>query len=270
MPRLSCQVVFFEKNGLRHGGFDLPFPLNTCTVKELQWNMSSDVLLVWSVLIETEGGSAVDCLQLWTIGNYHWYLKQSFRFPRAQPDAITACLWSLKDPFVLYLADQSGKLTILEWIWDTCRYNFTKKKYYTLKNLNGSYFRRSTDVSSTVAVIDGSKVLLTPFATSVVPPPSSTHALAFDAFINQVRFQSSTPSSYQLAVVTDRKVLAIFTSDPTNPSAAPTLRKTCDLPFSLFACFFWAGREHLAAVEFARINDVITQIFLSFFWLKLF
>ena len=63
-------VVFFERNGLRHGQFSLrltPEQLQLTTQHiRLSWNSDSTVLAV----------IMADCTQFWTMGNYHWYLKQ--------------------------------------------------------------------------------------------------------------------------------------------------------------------------------------------------
>lgn len=62
-------VVFFERNGLRHGQFTIrstePLDKPSLDIK-LDWNGDSTVLAV-------SFGSTV---QLWATGNYHWYLKQ--------------------------------------------------------------------------------------------------------------------------------------------------------------------------------------------------
>lgn len=61
-------VVFFERNGLRHGQFSLrdptERPLKNDKIK-LEWNSDSTVL---GVILD-------DRTQFWTTGNYHWYLK---------------------------------------------------------------------------------------------------------------------------------------------------------------------------------------------------
>jgi len=63
-------VIFFERNGLRHGQFTLRISseeLNTSVSSiKLAWNSDSSVL---AVILESS-------VQLWTMGNYHWYLKQ--------------------------------------------------------------------------------------------------------------------------------------------------------------------------------------------------
>lgn len=65
----SVDVIFFERNGLRHGEFSLRAPQDRNPAAEqigLEWNSDSTVLAV----------TFHDRVQLWTTGNYHWYLKQ--------------------------------------------------------------------------------------------------------------------------------------------------------------------------------------------------
>ena len=64
------RVVFFERNGLRHGQFDLRLNQEDrsawASQISLNWNVDSSVLAV----------RYHDRIQLWTMGNYHYYLKQ--------------------------------------------------------------------------------------------------------------------------------------------------------------------------------------------------
>jgi elongator complex protein 1 len=66
-------VVFFERNGLRHGQFSLRLTEAQRQLPGrhigLSWNSDSTVLAV----------IMADCIQLWTMGNYHWYLKQEIK-----------------------------------------------------------------------------------------------------------------------------------------------------------------------------------------------
>lgn len=63
-------VVFFERNGLRHGQFELRLTeeerSSWASNLHLSWNIDSTVLAV----------RFKDRVQLWTMGNYHYYLKQ--------------------------------------------------------------------------------------------------------------------------------------------------------------------------------------------------
>ena len=71
---MFSQIIFFERNGLRHGEFLLP---NTADlmVEEVCWNNDSTVLAVWLKSL-SETAKIVHKLQLWTTRNYTWYLKQ--------------------------------------------------------------------------------------------------------------------------------------------------------------------------------------------------
>lgn len=93
-------VVFFERNGLRHGEFDLRpassgtngqanpgTPNRDYKIRELAWNTDSNVLAVWKETAEEDVGvypgylrsenySDRPPVQLWTIGNYHWFCAQ--------------------------------------------------------------------------------------------------------------------------------------------------------------------------------------------------
>ena len=93
-------VVFFERNGLRHGEFGIrSVDLGSndgnerlrwgYRVRELSWSSDSNVLALW---VESGGGDigmplhtiychilSIDLVQLWTTGNYHWYLLLIYR-----------------------------------------------------------------------------------------------------------------------------------------------------------------------------------------------
>ena len=48
------EIIFFERNGLAHGGFTLPFALNQMKVMGIYWNLDSSVLCVWSEKVGSE------------------------------------------------------------------------------------------------------------------------------------------------------------------------------------------------------------------------
>ena len=70
--KISPQIIFWERNGLRHGEFDLPTAQdNTQTsVQTLSFNMESTILAVHCTI---DGLSQV---LLYTRSNWHWYCKQ--------------------------------------------------------------------------------------------------------------------------------------------------------------------------------------------------
>ena len=87
------EVVFFERNGLRHGQFDLRLrkeDMSSWASKiELQWNVDSTVLAV----------CFLDRIQLWTMGNYHYYLKQEIVLCSPSDSAeIQSLIWHPEKP----------------------------------------------------------------------------------------------------------------------------------------------------------------------------
>ncbi|KAL1719857.1 IKI3 family-domain-containing protein [Schizophyllum commune] len=163
-------IVFFERNGLRHGEFGLTLgsPPDSRVgqgppkeagerrwghkVRELCWSPDSNVLAVW---IER---NEYDSVQLWTTGNYHWYLKQEVQTPRDV--RLTSVQWHPESPLNLVLTT-SNLIMRRVYAWDTCT------------SLTGP-----PDDTGTVAVVDGSQLLLTPFRIQNVPPPMSSHKLS--------------------------------------------------------------------------------------------
>ncbi|KAG1866975.1 pol II transcription elongation factor [Suillus tomentosus] len=139
-------VVFFERNGLPHGGFNLRDDRNS-RIKHLAWSSDSNVL---AVLIERVDG---DVVQLWTTGNYHWYLKQEISAPLST--RFTSINWHPEVSTRLLL---TSPLQIIQqdYTWETCA---------------------GAKDTGCVGVIDGQKILLTPFRTQNVPPPMSSHQL---------------------------------------------------------------------------------------------
>ena len=59
-------LVFYERNGLRHGQFNTRMNPETEIIDNLTWSSDSETLLF----------QLKDRIQLWTTKNYHWYLKQ--------------------------------------------------------------------------------------------------------------------------------------------------------------------------------------------------
>jgi elongator complex protein 1 len=85
-------VVFFERNGLRHGQFSLrlsPEEMQTSGQHiTLSWNQDSTVLAV----------ILADSIQFWTMGNYHWYLKQEIKTKHADTSSSSPLVWHQEKP----------------------------------------------------------------------------------------------------------------------------------------------------------------------------
>lgn len=108
IQRLSdhADVVFFERNGLRHGQFTLRVPDNIPGAAgnlALEWNSDSTVL---AVIFK-------DRVQLWTTGNYHWYLKQEIVTGQSSAEQGQSQLplfsWHAEKP-LLFAASTPGML----------------------------------------------------------------------------------------------------------------------------------------------------------------
>lgn len=103
----SVKVLFFEKNGLRHGQFDLRLDkqdLSTWASQiSLNWNVDSSVLAV----------RYNDRVQLWTMGNYHYYLKQEiFLYSKEKCPQPVSLKWHPEKPLHFTLHGQ-GELFVL-------------------------------------------------------------------------------------------------------------------------------------------------------------
>jgi elongator complex protein 1 len=87
-------IVFFERNGLSHGSFNLPQV--DCIVHELYWNFDSTVL---AVFVQHQQHYY---LQLWTTGNYHWYMKQCIPFDNYLKNVV----WDPENPLKLHVLEK--------------------------------------------------------------------------------------------------------------------------------------------------------------------
>ncbi|KAG9546977.1 IkappaB kinase complex, IKAP component, partial [Aureobasidium melanogenum] len=161
-------VVFFERNGLRHGEFSLRLSAEDmeswASAITLAWNSDSTVLAV----------SFKDRVQLWTMGNYHYYLKQEiFADDTTEAESLAVrTAWHPEKP--LYLSASSGNsLQMLSYV-------FTVPKSSTTP---------PHDLGLT-CVIDGLNLKITPLRVANVPPPMAFAELelganAIDVAVNQ-------------------------------------------------------------------------------------
>ncbi|XP_046821517.1 elongator complex protein 1 isoform X2 [Vespa crabro] len=167
-------VSFFEKNGLKHREFLLPFETKNVTVKEIFWSPDSDILTVWS----EENNSII--LQLWTEKNYYWYLKQTFNFSIDNP--LLYGTWSCRT--------NCGKTLILLTPQNVLTYSFQ----WTINHSKG----QSSKDKAVVAVIDGKKALLTGFKVGIIPPPMAHQTLELSEPINAIVFAPNVKSTESL------------------------------------------------------------------------
>ncbi|GAB9467428.1 Elongator complex protein 1 [Globisporangium polare] len=183
-------VVFFERNGLRHGEFALPADYRApgFRVKQVGWNIDSDVLAV-----ALESTTSPDqqqhrsVVQLWTRNNYHWYLKQE-RHLHSEDKRLVHFAWDDEKANKLHLLTSSGSSSTVpvllqeEFVWDVSRVE---------RNVLSAVANTTKPIVVT-GVIDGNKLLLTPLHQALVPPPFALHQVEFPAAINSVVFDSQS------------------------------------------------------------------------------
>ncbi|KAI0076404.1 IkappaB kinase complex IKAP component [Panus rudis PR-1116 ss-1] len=197
-------LVLFERNGLRRGEFEIQTALAKPSgnqvgksetsdkkwgyrVKEVGWSSDSNILSIW---VEKDAG---DIVQLWTTGNYHWYLKHEITAPptpEGQPGRFTSVTWHPENASNLVLTTTTQVIQ-RTYAWET---------YASRSKPPGD--------SGSVAVLDGASILLTPFRSQNVPPPMSAYQLT----VPQSPFAPVLPQSVpvHLSFSQKRDVLAIL------------------------------------------------------------
>lgn len=91
----EVNIIFFERNGLRHGQFSLRL-----TTQEMK-DWASSIELFWNIDSSALAVCFRDRIQIWTMGNYHYYLKQEFRerSPVVNQSEAMAICWHPETPF---------------------------------------------------------------------------------------------------------------------------------------------------------------------------
>ncbi|KAF2013672.1 elongator complex protein 1 [Aaosphaeria arxii CBS 175.79] len=191
----KTQVVFFERNGLRHGQFDLrlsPEELQSLTTPlRVHWNNDSNVLAV----------TYPQKVQLWTMSNYHYFLKQEIELPEAAMSAITT-RWHSERPLAVTVAT-SDSLQVLD---------------YTQATAGGSTVPPND--LGVVAVIDGLTLKVTPLRIANVPPPMSFLQIPLEKKAVDVAI-SATNS--RIAVISNSDVSVYSLDLHKRPVPKPTL-----------------------------------------------
>ncbi|KAK4012972.1 hypothetical protein OUZ56_025220 [Daphnia magna] len=175
------QVAFFEKNGLRHGEFDFPVGQQ---VLESYWNGDSTIL---AMIIRFD--QDVYGLQLWTMANYHWYMKHFCPFEKG-----------LRPLWVMWDVIETNRLHII-----VSNGTYVMTDYQPIVT-------SSTDLTSSdpacIAVVDNCKLKITFLRESIVPPPMCGWEIEFSSSIHSVDLLSSFSS--RLSVLTHSGLVHFF------------------------------------------------------------
>lgn len=151
-------LVFYERNGLRHGQFNLRVDPHEEVVRNITWSSDSEILLI----------QYKDRVQLWTTKNYHWYMKQELfasdiLFTKFHPEK----------PSNFMIGTISG-IQIID---------------LTYKIVTGPT-RFGNDLGMTL-VTDGAIAKITPISVANVPPPMSLRELNVPGNINDLAVSKS-------------------------------------------------------------------------------
>ena len=186
VPQLRSDGIYvvslFEKNGLKHKEIMLPFKNEDQIVSNLIWSNDSEILVV-----EVEKKQRkTSCLYIYTIGNYHWYVKHYIEYE----NRIVSQKWdsNYSEGRTLHVLLDNGDYHIY-------RFEFGIDSS-TCQNI---------DDEAIVAVIDDKNVLLTNFRGAVIPPPMCNYSLKREHNVDSITFlkNSSTDFSCNNFLVVD-------------------------------------------------------------------
>ncbi|PQE09763.1 iki3 family protein [Rutstroemia sp. NJR-2017a WRK4] len=234
-------VVFFERNGLRHGQFSLRLTPEQRQLPDqhinLAWNSDSTVLAV----------IMADCTQLWTMGNYHWYLKQEIKNHHAGPLSTNPVVWHPEKPLRVLLA-ASDSVDMAEYILATARGSLAPPHDFGV-----------------VAVIDGQTLKVTPFRTANIPPPMALHEVTVHSNAIDVAI---TADASRIAVL-HQTGISMFEWDVSKGAAsAPALsgRFTFEKgssPVAIYQQICFSGKEEVLVLGRNETSSTIQGYYFS-------
>lgn len=227
-------VVFFERNGLRHGEFSLRLTQEQRQLPnqhiKLAWNSDSTVLAV----------VMVDCTQLWTMGNYHWYLKQEIRNHHAPLVSTNPVAWHSEKP-LKFLTVAGDTIDVAEYIFTIARGTLAPPHDLGV-----------------IAVIDGQNLMLTPYRVANVPPPMGHHEVIIDSNAIDVAINADA----SLLTVLHQEGVSIFELDATK-RVAPTPTLSGQFTFesasthTIYQQITFSGKSEVLALGRTESDQVI-------------
>ncbi|XP_065671082.1 putative elongator complex protein 1 isoform X2 [Hydra vulgaris] len=229
-------VIFLEKNGLQHGQFTLPFLTHDKMILCISWNVSSDVLML---LLTDMKKTTNYVVQLWTVGNYHWYLKQEINFKNQN-----------KSPTVVWDQDCAYKIHI---ICDDGSY-YQNIYMHVVNQSSGQ------DNNSMVAVADGKKLLLTPFKLQTVPPPMAALTITLSNTSNIIAFGVESNKHDLLIQTSDKQFVYLLYDGQYKMIPVLTDNKITELNLRQFV---WFHELYVSAIEDNQSGNSIILMELS-------
>ena len=236
------EIVFFEKNGLRYGEFTLPYPVGEYAVREVEWNSNSSIL---SVLLAPLARNTDTLLQLWTCSNAHWYLKQEICFPSASTPTFVQ--WNAIQANTLHILTQTGCFLTYELITVVSQ---------------SSEIAHEND--NWLAVIDGSRLLLSPYRNLTVPPPMSSCSIELGSSVIEVAFGRGQLRGRLICLLADFSLVELAHSGSIgNSDDSGFLDKTGSFSLSEVFRFRDASTDSVTYHQIRHIHWVSDQLLLA-------
>lgn len=161
----ALDLVFYERNGLRHGEFNTRLNPEVESIVNIEWSSNSEVLAF----------HLFDRVQLWTTKNYHWYLKQEIFVTNEDPlNQVSFIKFHPEKPLNLMIGTTTCGIQIVDLAY----------KIATGPTEIGG------DVGMTL-VTDGYTAKITPLSIANVPPPISLREIDVDNNINDLAVSKS-------------------------------------------------------------------------------
>ena len=194
------EIIFYERNGLRHGEFTIK---DKSTILDIKWNVDSHII---AVLLNPIDNNNLFKIQLWYRSNYHWFLKQELLYETKGVQYV----WDSEDATILHVLTEDGKYNEIKYDW-----------YYDVtSNIDSSN-------PGLVSMIDGNNLLFSPLKYMVVPPPMSASNNILDTSILSVFYSSD----YIVGVQLNNNTIEFYKSKAENNTIGSN-NKIPEYPFS--------------------------------------
>lgn len=161
----ALDLVFYERNGLRHGEFNTRLNPEVESIINLEWSSNSEVLAF----------HLFDRVQIWATKNYHWYLKQEIFITNEDPmNQVSFIKFHPEKPLNLMIGTTRCGIQIVDLAYKTAT----------------GPTELGNDVGMTL-VSDGYIAKITPLSIANVPPPISFREIDVDNNINDLALSKS-------------------------------------------------------------------------------
>ena len=231
------QVVFFEKNGLRHGEFLMQFPTadEDWFVSAVEWNADSTLLLV--VLSKGSFESTEKVVQIWSTANYHWYLKYSSHINGS------VAMWDHEQSMRLHFVSDTNCHSM----------DLSFAIHKSLFPAHGN--------DTAVAQIDGKTLHLTPFSRAMVPPPMSFKQYKMPSSeIRNVSFANHGSGNDCIVVCNDNSVHFIIDGQLRSGRIADNECR----PLGVAKQILWPSENRCFILSVGAEGDLLTALDLDF------